>query len=283
VVLKTFMWRWGSYRSNSRPIIIGGCSRSGTTLMRVILDTHSQICCGPESNIFRRRFMLHSRHHLFYNLSRKFDLSIDEILQICSQSRSQGEFIDLFYKAYCRQRKKPNWADKRPANMMRVNYIFKYFPKAKFVHMIRDGRDAICSLRTHPHMKIVDGKLVKNETLKPLGQCVRKWVTRVQAGIKHRGDPRYCEIRYEDLVLRPEPTLKSLLQFIGYKWEDRLLSFHEIKDASRDPTRFAQNPEATQPLSQSSLARWRRDLNDKEVEYVNKHAGPLLIELGYEK
>lgn len=280
-MLKTFMWRWGTYRSNSRPIIIGGCSRSGTTLMRVILDTHSQICCGPESNIFRRRFLLHRRHHLFDSLSRKFDLSINEILEQCAKSKSQAEFIDLFYKAYCRQKKKTNWADKRPANVMRIDYIFKYFPKARFVHMIRDGRDTVCSLRRHPHMKIVDSKLVKNETQKPIDQCVKKWVDRVQAGIKHRADPRYYEIRYEDLVLHPEPTLKNLMQFLGYGWEDSLLSYHEVKNNSRDPTRFVQNPEATQPLFQSSLARWKRELNAKEVEYVKKHAGPLLSDLDY--
>lgn len=250
--------------------------------MRVILDTHSQICCGPESKIFSGRARDDQNRLPIEKLSRKFDVPVAAIRQMLAASKSHAEFVDLFFKAYCRAGGKSFWAEKTPKNVLAIDYIFRHFPDARFIHVIRDGRAAICSLMTHPRHRVVDGKLIKTNIRNPIDQCVDLWVKCVGAGLAFRGDPRYVEVRYEELVLRPEKTLKHLFTFLGHEWEEELLSFHQVESSSRDVTRFPQNPEATRAIYTSAVARWRSEYSEAETAYIKKHAGALLRELGYD-
>ena len=147
--------------------------------------------------------------------------------------------------------------------------------------MIRDGRDTVCSLRTHPRHKVVNGELVKLNTWHPIGPCVNRWVNDVRAGLEYRRDPRYIEVRYEELVAQPRETLPRLFQFIGEPFDERVLQYHHVQGQSRDATHFPQNPEATKAMYTQAVGRWRRDMTPDELELVKRRAGPLLIELGY--
>ena len=271
-------WYTAPYVSEASPIVVGGCGRSGTTLMRVILDSHKNICCGPESSL------LFSGRPLPRRLSRlgsQFDLPLGLVQQMLKTSSSQARFAELFFGAYSSATGKPRWADKTPSNVRYLDHIFSHFPKAKFIHMIRDGRDTVCSLRTHPRHKIVDGKLVELNTRNPLDRCMARWVNDVQAGMAYRGDARYIEIKYEDLVLNTEMTLKTLFDFLGEEWDEQVLRFHEVNTASRDVSKFPQNPEATRPITASALGRWRTQMTSEEAAVFKRMAGPLLINLGY--
>jgi hypothetical protein len=203
---------------------------------------------------------------------------MDDLLR---RSRTRAEFIDAFFDAYRKKCGKPLWADKTPRNVQALPYILEHFPRARLVHMLRDGRDVICSLRTHPRHRVVDGKIIPLHTWNPIEQCTSRWVQDVRLGLHHRGDPRYFEIRYEDLVQSPEATLRPLFEFLELPWEPAVLRFHEVRSTSRDPTKFAQNPEATRPLQATALGRWRRDLNAADLAYVVREAGALLREVGY--
>lgn len=280
-IIKRYRWPRGSYRSSASPIVIGGCGRSGTTLMRVILDTHSHICCGPESHLITQRSMLANRTEFIRKLSVKFDVPVENILEIAGRCSTHAEFIELFFDHYCSMTGKTVWAEKTPRNVLHIEYIFRHFPKAKFIHMIRDARDTVCSLRTHPRYRLVDGQPVKTNINHPISRCVDRWVTSVSAGIAFRKDPRYIEVKYEDLILSLVPTLKHLMTFLELPWEDAILDFHEVRGGSRDSKRFIQNDEATKPMYKSAVGRWRSDHSAEEVAYVKKKTGKLLEKLGY--
>jgi hypothetical protein len=279
--VRSYRWNRGSHVSTESPIVIGGCGRSGTTLMRVILDSHSQIACGPESNVFPSPNRLNPGSVGARKLARKFDLEPSEMDDILRASSSRAEFADRFFDAYRRHAGKPLWADKTPRNVQVLPYILEHFPKARFVHVIRDGRDVVCSLRTHPRHRVVDGRVVELDTWNPIEPCVERWLKDVGDGLAFRGDPRYYELRYEDLVLDTEYALRGLFDFLELPWEPAVMSFHEVASASRDPMKFAQNPEATKPLRASSIGRWERDLSEEDLAYVLREAGPLLRDLGY--
>jgi protein-tyrosine sulfotransferase len=268
-------WRRPPYTSSASPIIVGGCGRSGTTLMRVILDTHPRICCGPESRLFQPRVPSPPK------LARRFGLPEAAVGELFVKAGSQAEFIDRFFALYCQSRTKPRWAEKTPRNVLYLDYIFEHFPDARFVHMIRDGRDTICSLRTHPRHKVVDGKIVKLNTWHPIEPCLERWLNDVRAGLAFRGDPRYTEIRYEALVAHPRETLAPLFDFLGEPFDQCVLEYHREQGQSRDATLFPQNPEATKPMFAKSVARWHRDLSADELALVKREAGPLLKELKY--
>ena len=213
-------WKWwlqdrltAGYVSDTAPVIVGGCGRSGTTLMRTILDTHTNICCGPESSIMRPGALKSGK------LAVRFDLPRDSVRQMARESGSQAQFIERFFTEYGARTGKPRWADKSPRNVRRLGYIRRHFPKTRFIHILRDGRDVVCSLRTHPRFKIVNGEMVKANTWHPIEPCVKRWIRDVTAGLAYRGEPWYTEVRYEDLVHEPESTLRRLFEFLEEEWD----------------------------------------------------------------
>jgi hypothetical protein len=257
------------------PIVLGGCGRSGTTLLRMMLDSHPRICCGPESSLFRRR-AVDTRW-----LADRFGFCHEEVRAIHDTAPSRPAFIEGFAALCMRKAGKARWAEKTPRNISRIAEIFRWFPAARFVHVLRDGRDVACSLRTHPRHKVVDGKLVPTGAWKPIAGCARRWVRDIESSRPWWGDPRFMTVRYEDLVLDPRPSLERLMKFLGEDWDEGLIAHAAADSPFRDATRFAQNPEALGAVSTASLSRWQRDLDGRDKQIFKRIAGPLLVELGY--
>jgi protein-tyrosine sulfotransferase len=263
--------------SSFAPIVLGGCGRSGTTLLRLMLDSHRRICCGPESSLFRRR-AIDARW-----LADRFGFPRDEVRAIYDAAASRPAFIETF-AALCMQKAgKARWAEKTPRNISRVAEVFRCFPEARFVHVLRDGRDVACSLRTHPRHRVVDGKLVPTGIRRPIAGCARRWVRDIEGSRRWWGDPRFMTVRYEDLVLDPRPALGQVMTFIGEAWDEAMLEHSSADSPFRDATRFAQNPEALGAVSTASLSRWQRDFDERDKRIFKRIAGPLLVELGYAK
>ncbi len=149
------------------------------------------------------------------------------------------------------------------------------------MHVLRDGRDVACSLRTHPRHKVVNGELVPTGIRKPIAGCARRWVRDIESSRRWWGDPRFMTVRYEDLVLNARPALEGLLKFLGEDWDEGMLTHAAADSPFRDATRFAQNPEALGAVSTASLSRWQRDFDERDKRIFKRIAGPLLAELGY--
>jgi len=195
------------------------------------------------------------------------------------QSQCQTEFIELFFSHLLNINKKERWVEKTPKNVRRIGDIFSNFPQAKFIHMIRDGRDVSCSLKHHPKNKLVNGKIVPLNTNKPLDQCIERWVNDVKLGLKWRTDPRYFEIKYEDLIIASEKSLRKLFVFLNEPYAKSLLRYYE---SDLDRMSFVTSPEATRPVSTRSFGRWKNEFSDYDKILFKQLAGELLIELVYE-
>ena len=248
------------FKCDAPIIVIGGCGSSGTTLLRRMLDRHPEIDCGPESTVLLDRLMP------VEELAGRFGLPAGEVEDWQRHAGSQAEFVARFLAARLAQNGKRIWADKTPENIGRFDFVLRHFPSARLVHVIRDGRDVAASLRRQPWMKLRD-----RSGPAALARCGAYWAERVAAGSRLRGHPRYVEIRYEDLVRRPEATLRGLLEFLGLDWSDRLL---------RAETAAAEA--AAGPIFASSIGRWRHELSPAEAAALKPVCGPLLRELGYE-
>ncbi len=266
------------YISSDNPIIVGGSARSGTTLLRVILDSHKNLYCGPESSIFCSDDNRNQRR--IANLAFKFGIPKKKIRNILNESRCETEFIEMFFNYLLFLNKKKRWVDKTPKNVRNISNIFDKFPKAKFVHMIRDGRDTACSLKRHPKNKLVNGTLVPLNTNKPLNICIERWAKDVRLGLNWKDDPRYFEIRYEDLIFNSEKELSKLFIFLDEPFSNTLLSYHE---KNLNPMSFITSPDAIKPISQKSYGRWRKEFSNYDKVLFKQIAGDLLIKLGYEK
>lgn len=265
----------GTYVSTRRHVVLGGCGRSGTTLARVILDSHPGICCGPESGVFLSEPLDPAR------LQEKFKLDPARLRAAYAASRSRAEFIDRFADLCCEASGKARWAEKTPRNVLHLQFLFDRFPAARFVHLLRDGRDVVCSLRTHPRHKVVDGKLVPLHTWRPMEECATRWRDSLLAVQPYLSDPRVHTVRYEELVGDPRATIARLLAFLGEPWDERVLAHDAAESNFRDATTFPQNPEALRPIEQKALRRWERDLSADDRAVFKRIAGDLLIEHGY--
>lgn len=258
---------------SERPIIvIGGAERSGTTLLRAAVDSHPDVAIGPEAWVFVYRLKLEF-------LASEYDIPVTTLQRLRLDSRSLTTFVDGFAGLVCDHEGASVWGEKSPQNVERIAWIFRHFPNTRFIHIVRDGRDVACSLRTHPQRVRIGSAYHETNVDRPIDECIATWARAVRAGMKHRADPRYLEVRYEDLVSDYESATRRVVEHCGLDWRPDLLDRERIQ-SGRPDTEIV-NPEVRGPLYTSALARWRTDLSDDVLVLIEDQYGSLLEEMGY--
>lgn len=263
------------YVSNLNPIVIGGCPRSGTTLARALIGIHPEIASPKnEYNIL----MWTRQKNVLQNV---FNFTNEEINELSSSYNDHIMFSEQVLRLFMQRQGKSHIALKHPFQILIIDEIFKYFPETKFVHVIRDGRDASCSLRTHPKRKIVKGNVVPSYIKNPFDWCIRRWVACINNGKKWRNPDNYIEIKYEDLLNSTIPTMIKVFSFLDLEMipKDKLLGFYKTENGEK----HLQNIEVGLPIYKKTIGRWHNDMSLKEKDLFKRKAGELLIELGYEK
>ena len=263
------------YISDFNPIIIGGCPRSGTTLARALIGVHPKIA-SPEKEYNALIFITNDNI-----LQERLDISSKEITNLKTNCRDHIFYAENILKYYMLKDKKELIAIKHPFHILILDELIHYFPKMKFIHIIRDGRDTTCSLRTHPKRKIADGIITPIDTNNPFDWCIRRWVTSINIGKKWRTNANYTEIKYEDLIHKTEGTLKKIFDFIGINMvsKEKIYNFYK----NQNDKNHLQNIEVGQPIYKKTIGRWKKDMNEKEILLFKKMAGEHLIELNYER
>jgi protein-tyrosine sulfotransferase len=283
--LRQHRWRMAPYRSAQRHIVLGGAPRSGTTLLRRLLDRHPEICSGAETKLF-----VPAGFNLAW-LAQAYSIPLAELEAMRRDSTSQAAFIDVFASRVVAAADKHRWAEKTPQNIRHLRWISEHFPGASLVHIIRDGRDVICSMRQHPDWRWVEGGWQKVLVPRPLTWYAQRWLDDTAAGTAWRGDARYVEVRYEDLAIEPVATLRGLCEAIGVATDESWLSLatgrpgaaagdhpgHEVAH----PGREVAHPDYEGAVSDASVGRWRAELDPGEQQEVERLCGPRLRELGY--
>ena len=209
VIYKKYLYtKKKNHISDFNPIIIGGCPRSGTTLARALIGVHPKIA-SPEKEYNALIYITNDNI-----LQERLDLSSKEIIKLKSNCKDHIFYAENILKYYMIKNKKELVTIKHPFHILILDDLFHYFPKMKFIHIIRDGRDTACSLRTHPKRKIADGIIIPMDTNNPFDWCIRRWVTSINIGKKWRNNANYTEIKYEDLINKTEETIKKIFDFI---------------------------------------------------------------------
>ncbi|HYK79637.1 MAG TPA: sulfotransferase [Micropepsaceae bacterium] len=280
------------------PFIVG-MGRSGTTLLRLMLDAHSQLAIPPETDFIglflRRNFGEHILcHDAFKTMTghydwKSFGLSRESFRAALIEKNiaSRTEAMRCFYELYAQRFAKTRWGDKTPAHVPHIALLSTLLEEARFIHIIRDGRDVVTSMRG---MWFAPARTVSG--------IARAWVetindTRRQGlTIKH-----YLELRYEDLIMRPEIELRKICAFIDLPYEPSMIDYHKraaerLAELEAVNLRFGllrvtgnqrryNHRRTSDPPSASRIGRWRSELNARDIGAVDRVAGPLLRELGY--
>jgi hypothetical protein len=258
------------------PIFIGGAGRSGTTLLRVMLDAHPGVYCGPELKVLPQIAQLYQGLTTHYaGVMQSFDNSPADV-QLLFRELIEGLLANSLRRAG-----KPRWAEKTPHNITVMLPLGAIFPDARFLHLIRDGRDVVCSLVTMDWMKAGTDKKV--DYVQNIGSAARYWRNIVQAARQQAAHPslagRVLEVRYEALVADPEGTLRQVLQFVDEPWDAAVLSYHQ-KSREHEPTESS-TQQANRPIYDKAVGRWRTDMTYNDKVAFKVEAGDLLKELGY--
>lgn len=272
------------------PFIVGS-GRSGTTLMRAMLDSHPEVAVPPETYFITELLPRVSRYEQDTSFAtrvflrdilgnqwfRRWELPADGVRQtlLTEPPTDYSDAIRSVYRLFARAHGKARYADKTPVYVNDVHTLAGLFPEARFVHVIRDGRDVAASF-------------IDQEEMRPNGvaEAALLWRQRVSAG-RSAGAPlgpkRYLEVRYEDLVGDTEAALRSLCAFVDLEYDSAMLTYPERAGdlVARDGGPRQHRGVFMQP--QVGLRDWRAELSSAAVEVFELVAGDLLSELGYER
>ncbi len=254
---------------------MGGAPRSGTTVLRRLFDRHPAVCSGAETKLF-----VPAAFNLEW-LARSYQIPLVELEGMRRSARSQSAFVDDFAARVRADRGKERWAEKTPQNIRHLDWILARWPKASVVHIVRDGRDVICSMRQHPDWRWVDGRWQKVLVPRSLEWYATRWLDDTASGMAWRDDPRYVEVRYEDLVADPGPVLRAICDGVGVAPDGEWLARAGRREDDADAGQ-TKRPDYEGAVSGASVGRWRADLDAAEQREVERLCGPRLRELGYE-
>lgn len=280
-------------------VFVVGCPRSGTTLLQRMLDAHPALAVTNDTH-FLVRALEKGAPHLIGRIKRDGDvpltpelvrsvieyrrfsrlgIDVETAKRIADGCNSYAEFGSKLYGAFADARGKPMAGEKTPDFVRRLPLLSSLFPDAKFVHIIRDGRDTALSLLGWAHEKKGPGRLALWAE-DPVATAALWWRWQVQAGRKasDRLDGRYYEVGYEALVEDPEETLEGLARFLGISSAPEMVRFHEGKERSG----AGLSAKSAWKPATKGLRSWRRDMDPRDVAVFDALAGDLLQELGYE-
>jgi sulfotransferase family protein len=194
---------------------------------------------------------------------------------------SYSSFVSAFFDLYGQRKGKSLVGDKTPSYVLSLPTLHGLWPTAKFVHIIRDGRDACLSILNWLSGKAqVAARRRATWTEDPVLTTALWWKQRVRLGREDGsalGPGLYYEIRYETLVSQPATECAALCDFLGLPYDGAMLSFHEGRE-KEDPSLDAKK--AWRPIT-PGLRDWRSQMTLGDVERFEAAAGDLLEELGY--
>lgn len=221
----------------------------------------------------------------------------DHHLEIESlRARAGGAAFDItnafraFYRSYAERFGKERWGDKTPAYLNQMTAIEAVLPESHFIHIIRDGRDislSIADLWFGPH-----------SGHKTAEEVAHWWAARLQEGQREGSKVKnYMEVRFEDLVLDSDQTLRRIADFIELRWDPSMLDYYRTapeRMAELRSTRTAAGGEISaearrqiheltaRPPLPDRVGRWKTEMKPRDQEAFLEVAGDLLAELGYE-
>ncbi|KAI5096670.1 protein-tyrosine sulfotransferase 1, partial [Silurus meridionalis] len=263
------------YSEDTPLIFVGGVPRSGTTLMRVMLDAHPEVRCGEETRVIPRLLAMQaSWSRSSRERARLIEAGVtDEVLDSAVRSFLLEIIVGHGEPA-------PRLCNKDPFALKSLVYLSKLFPRGKFVLMLRDGRATV-------HSMISRKVTIAGFDLTSYRDCLVKWnralelmYEQCQAAAKGSCLP----VHYEQLVLNPEVVMRKLLQFLELPWDQAVLHHEQLigKAGGVSLSKMERSTDQVfNPVNTKALSQWVGHIPDSVVKEMASIA-PMLKRLGYD-
>lgn len=268
---------------DKRPIFVGGCDRSGTTLLASMVGGHSDVNCLPEAQFIARYagaqrdissvaadVLEHRRFGLW-----QMPVSQEDREDILA-SQDYATLIHKIASLYGRHHNRPEqriWLDHAPNCIMSVEALLRVFPDAKFIHLVRDGRAVAASW------------LGMDWGPRHITTVADTWALRLAAGMA--AEAKYPEsvirLKYENVVTAPEQEMERLSDFLGISFEEDMLLARGLVLPSRSAsTHKLLKENGKTGVSISALDKWKTTLTQRQIELFEHRTGDLLGLVGYD-
>ena len=273
--------------AEERPFFIVCAPRSGSTLLRLILDSHPRLAVPPPGWLLD---LVYPYLYSYGELSRPENLLAlaEDILKTptvgkwplklapaalakAARAPTFAGIYQALHASYARGEGKTRWGEKTPRNSFWIDEIAALFPRAQFIHIVRDGRDQAIDISDSllwPYSLYSGAALWQRYV-----NAVRESATRLPAGA-------FFEIRYEDLCAAPETAIRSLCEFLGETFDARMLAPHEGRSAQA----WSAHPlhaKTAQPISTQYCGMYRMRLPAGDVAALEALIGGTLETFGY--
>lgn len=280
------------------PIFVMGAPRSGTTLLRLLLTTHSDICIPPESLFF---VALEPKYGNTRIQSEEFldDLYSESFPKFCEwgvnrqllsnslkcyQELNYALAVKTVYQTY-RQQLDPEasvWGDKNPCHIHHVDKIWRHFPESKIILIVRDFRACYSSMRNIVAREQGAKKVWTGP--RTLEGMARQWnqVINLVDGYHQKSEQFYL-VYYEDLVREPVAQLTKVCEWLGVSFQESMLSFYQknVELGLVLPSQAVLNPNTFKPINSKKIDAWRDELNLAQIQTIELSNRKGLERLGY--
>jgi Sulfotransferase family len=251
---------YGEPSDIDRPIFIVGCPRSGTTILRLALDSHPRISAGPEEATL---YWL-QRNDNDVAGTRRAGYGVSEE-QWCEMVRG---IVESVQRPYAESQRKTRWALKHPELALVIPWVDKVYPDSQIIHIVRHPRDVIASNQR----KFGPRKGVE------YGDRWVRYVRSAETEGARLGSDRFRTIRYEDLASEPERVLRDTVEWLGEPWSEDVLwphgRTHEFPVVRREKSHRVS-------INANSIGRGRYGAPRLALTYVWLEGSDLTEKMGY--
>ncbi len=262
------------------PFFIIGSGRSGNTLLRSMLVAGEEVSIPPESYVWPRIVRMYATYNYlpweklcsliisefeaykeFYTWEVNLYKAHEKARNLPKHQQSLSYIINAIYATYQEERGEQGlvWGEKTPINTLFIDKIVKIFPKAKYIHIIREPKDVACSF-------------IKAELKENYQEAAKFWSAYVKKanGLKNiTPNEQYLKVRYEKLVSQPETELKKISVFLGISYTPKMLEFYKIKENLGDVKYEKHHHNIGKPVSTNSIGKWKEILSKQEQENID--------------
>jgi hypothetical protein len=275
----------------ARPLFVGGCPRSGTTMLQVMLDLHPELGVPQETNFIRQlwwqrasfgdladpanrrraaRWILSGDDHRARRLRRRHELTRRHaVRRIAAAGPTIGSIVEAALRLHAGS--KPRWGDKRPAYSGFIGPLLAMFPDAQYVNLVRDPRGAVASqleMGWDPAEVAVPAAIARWEGA----------IARTDEAARRLCPDQLLDVRYEDLVDDPAAELERIL---GFAQLPAGAAVGTMVSGERHGRFGRAHALVAEPVTSSSVERWRERLSPQEVALVEHATAPLMERFGY--
>ncbi len=274
---------------DNTPFFLLGSQRSGTTMLRLLLNKHPRLAVPHESKFIMAFFPRLAEYGDLAdskNAARLLsdiaghkavvagNLIVDKDVLLAKDISTFPRMIDAIMSEKAKQMGKARWGDKTPYYITHIDELWSLFPESKIIHLVRDGRDVVVSQRNMEWM---------SDNLPRLAQDWSWKTTLCHKVGSVRGPDFFLEVKYEDLVLDTTGTLTSICDFLGEAFAPEMVDFSISNTDTVPADSLKWHRHSVRAPELSKLAAWKHKLSVADRIIFEENAGSALDLFGYRR